>query len=221
MRKSKLFFLFLLFFTQLIVFAQSKEEEFRTFKSKYSSKDFQYDEIQKPKIDADTSQNLDSFFYRLFNFLAILPWQFIFIVVVLLLLGFIAYRIHNNGGLFKANAKKLYESSDFDYIEENLTEVNLDTLISKAEKAENFPLAIRYLHYQNLQNLDKKGLIEWDTKKTNQQFINQIKNENIRLSFDQNTKIFNQIWFGEFKIDSTQYEEYKAIFNQLNNRIAS
>ena len=77
-------------------------------------------------------------------------------------------------------------------------------------------MAIRYLHYQNLQNLYNRDLIQWDPKKTNQQFINQIKDEKIRILFSTNTQVFNQIWFGEFIINEEKYQEYKAMFNQLN-----
>ena len=225
MKKYKLIFTPFLFFIQLIVFAQSKTEEFKAFKAKYSSKEFDYtEEIKKVKpkeIPPETYEPnaFTKFLAKVLQFFASLPWSFIFYTFVALFLAFIAYRIYKYGGVFKANSKKIYNESDFDYIEENLAEVNLDGLIAKAENAQNYPLAIRYLHYQNLQNLDKKGLIEWNPKKTNQQFINQIKQENIQTSFANNTKVFNQIWFGEFKIDATQYQTFKAMFNQLNQSI--
>ena len=150
------------------------------------------------------------------EFISGFPWSFVFYTFIILFLAFIAYRIYKNGGLFKPNAKKIYNESDFDYIEENLAEVNLNSLITKAENEGKYPLAIRYLHYQNLQNLYNRDLIQWDPKKTNQQFINQIKDEKIRILFSTNTQVFNQIWFGEFIINEEKYQEYKAMFNQLN-----
>ncbi len=227
MRKSKLLFTILFFIFQFIVYAQSKTEEFNAFKAKYSSKEFDYAEkIEKqipkelPKETYETNA-FSRFLLRLADFLSSLPWAFIFYTFVGLLLAFIAYRIYKNGGLFKPNSKKLYKETDFDYIEENLTEIDLNGLIKKAETEQNFPLAIRYLHYQNLQNLHYKGWIEWDPKKTNQHFINQIKNEKLSRMFSNNTNVFNQIWFGEFKIDTSKYEEYKAMFNQLSQAISA
>ena len=222
MKKYKLIFTPFLFFIQLIVFAQSKTEEFKAFKAKYSSKEFDYtEEIKKVKpkeIPPETYEPnaFTKFLAKVLQFFASLPWSFIFYTFVALFLAFIAYRIYKYGGVFKANSKKIYNESDFDYIEENLAEVNLDGLIAKAENAQNYPLAIRYLHYQNLQNLYNRNHIEWDPKKTNQQFINQIKDANLKQLFSNNTHVFNQIWFGEFSVDFDKYHEYKTMFNQLN-----
>ena len=219
MKKNKIITTFLLLFFQIILFAQTKSQEFNTFKAKYNSEEFNYIEKEKPLPKEYQPNEFSEFIGKILNAISRLPLEIIFYCLLALFLAFIAYRIYKNGGVFKSNSKKIYNESDFGFIEENLSEINLNDLIVKAENEQNYPLAIRYLHYQNLQNLDKKGLIEWNPKKTNQQFINQIKQENIQTSFANNTKVFNQIWFGEFKIDATQYQTFKAMFNQLNQSI--
>ena len=222
MKKHKVISTTFLFLIQIVVFAQSKTEEFKAFKAKYSSKEFDYvEEINKVKpkeIPPETYEGNGflNFLRNLAEFISGFPWSFVFYTFIILFLAFIAYRIYKNGGLFKPNAKKIYNESDFDYIEENLAEVNLNSLITKADNEGKYPLDIRYLHYQNLQNLYNRDLIQWDPKKTNQQFINQIKDEKIRILFSTNTQVFNQIWFGEFIINEEKYQEYKAMFNQLN-----
>lgn len=216
MRKNKTFWTITLLFTQFILFAQDKKEEFDTFKHKYSSKAFDYNDVQPPKEKSNFLSNILNY---ILSFLAKLPWVFIFYVIVILFILFIGYRIYKNGGLLKQNARKISEETDFNYIEQNLNNINLNELISKAENNNNYPLAIRYLHYQNLQNLDKYGIIEWNPKKTNQQFINQIKNEKNKLDFQENTRIFNQIWFGEFVINADDYQNLKVMFNQFNQTI--
>lgn len=219
MKKNKIITTFLLLFFQIILFAQTKSQEFNTFKAKYNSEEFNYIEKEKPLPKEYQPNEFSEFIGKILNAISRLPLEIIFYCLLALFLAFIAYRIYKNGGVFKSNSKKIYNESDFGFIEENLSEINLNDLIVKAENEQNYPLAIRYLHYQNLQNLDKKGLIEWNPKKTNQQFINQIKQENIQTSFANNTKVFNQIWFGEFNIDATQYQTFKAMFNQLNQSI--
>lgn len=219
MKQFRLFLTITLLFVQLLVFAQEKTAEFKAFKEKYSGKEFDYNDVPKPKKEFEPGL-LTKFIEGLTRFLSYLPWEIIFYIAVGLFLVFIATRIYKNGGILKRNSKKIYEESDFVFIEENLAEVNLNSLIKKAEREGNYALAIRYLHYQNLQNLDKKGWIEWDPKKTNQQFINQIKDEKTRTTFNQNTKIFNQVWFGEFLLDEKKYTEFKSVFNQFNQNLA-
>lgn len=193
-----------------------KKEEFEAFKHKYSSKTFDYNDVQPPKEKSNFLSNILNY---ILSFLAKLPWVFIFYTIVILFILFVGYRIYKNGGLLKQNARKISEETDFNYIEQNLNNINLNELISKAENNNNYPLAIRYLHYQNLQNLDKYGIIEWNPKKTNQQFINQIKNEKNKLDFQENTRIFNQVWFGEFVINEDDYKNLKVMFNQFNETI--
>jgi len=216
MRKNKTFWTIILLFTQFILFAQDKKEEFEAFKHKYSSKAFDYNDVQPPKEKSNFLSNILNY---ILSFLAKLPWVFIFYVIVILFILFIGYRIYKNGGLLKQNARKISNEADFNYIEQNLNNIDLNELISKAESNNNYPLAIRYLHYKNLQNLDKYGIIEWNPKKTNQQFINQIKNEKNKLDFKENTRIFNQIWFGEFVINANDYQNIKVMFNQFNQTI--
>lgn len=216
MKLYKLLFSILFFANQFILFAQAKTNEFNEFKEKYSSKTFDYTEKPPKEVEPGFFSKIIG---QIFILLAKLPWSFIFYLVIGLVLVIIAYNIYKNGSLFKSNSKKIYSETDFDYIEENLAEIDLNHLINKAENEENFPLAIRYLHYQSLQLLNEKGLIEWDTKKTNQQLINQIQNENYRIEFNHNTKIFNQIWFGEFKIDSEKYQTFKGMFHQFNQQL--
>lgn len=220
MKQFKLFLTISLFFVQLFIFAQEKTAEFKAFKEKYTGKDFDYNDVPKPEKEFEPGF-FTKLFERIIQFLTYLPWEIIFYFTIGLFLIFIAFRVYKNGGIMKKNAKNLYDESDFDLIEENLVNVNLDSLINKAENEENYALAIRYLHYQNLQNLDKKGWIEWNPKKTNQQFINQIKDEKAQRTFSQNTKIFNQVWFGEFQLDANKYTEFKSIFNQFNQYLVS
>ncbi len=200
----------------LVVFAQTKTEEFKAFKEKYSSKAFDYTEEPPKEIKEIEPSAFSEFLMKIIEFFVKLPWNIIFYFVVGLFLLFLAYRLYKNGGIFKRNAQRIFSETDFDYIEENLDKVNFDQLVIKAEKEQHYKLAIRFMHYQSLQNLDKNGHIVWDTKKTNQQFINQIKEEKIRFDFINLTSIFNQVWFGDFSIDVILYQEYKKMFHEFN-----
>lgn len=48
MKKNKIITTFLLLFFQIILFAQTKSQEFNTFKAKYNSEEFNYIEKEKP-----------------------------------------------------------------------------------------------------------------------------------------------------------------------------
>jgi len=128
MKQFRLFFTFTLLLIQFVVFAQEKTAEFKAFKEKYAGKEFDYNDVPKPKKEFEPG-----FFSKIiegiFRFLSYLPWEIIFYFVIGLFLIFLATRIYKNGGILKRNSKKLYDESDFDFIEENLAEVNLNSLI--------------------------------------------------------------------------------------------
>ena len=117
---------------------------------------------------------------------------------------------------FKTENKTGEYDEHFDYIENNLLTINLVDLINKAKNDKDYRLAIRYYHYQNAQNLAQKEYFVWDPKKTNQQLINQIKKEDIRNLFENNTQIFNQVWFGNFELNEENFTTFEANYNYLN-----
>ncbi|MEG0189129.1 MAG: hypothetical protein RR668_10730, partial [Algoriella sp.] len=106
MKENKLISTTFLFLIQITVFAQSKTEEFKAFKAKYSSKEFDYvEEINKVKpkeIPPETYEpnGFLNFLRNLAEFISGFPWSFVFYTFIILFLAFIAYRIYKNCGFF-------------------------------------------------------------------------------------------------------------------------
>lgn len=105
----------------------------------------------------------------------------------------------------------------FKYVEENIKDVNFDTLISEALKENNYRLATRYLYLKSLKLLTNKNSIEWHYDKTNSDYINEIKDENIKAAFKRISYIYDYVWYGEFPIDNIVYNKNKSDFDKINN----
>lgn len=199
-------------------FAQNTTKEFNEIKEKYSSKQFQYTVEPPPKTPKDVDFTwLD----RLFSFLNKINWEYVLYGFIGLVFLLVLYKLYQNGLIFKYKKEHAIDSEEehFNFIEENLLNVDLNEWIKTAKSTQNYRLAIRYYHYLNTQNLAQKDLLNWDPKKTNQQLAHQIKNQKIKTFFEQNTSIFYQVWFGNFEIDQEKFEEFEQYFNQLNDMI--
>lgn len=216
MMKFKIFFTILLFgLLGFISFAQENINEFERFKEKYNSPEFTYtiEEEKAPKEPA----NID-FFDDLLDLIASVNWTYVLYTLIGLVFLLVIYKLYRNGVFFQYRTDNSVNTNDnhFDYIENNLLSVDLIDLINKAKSDKDYRLAIRYYHYQNTQNLAQKGYITWDPKKTNQQLINEIKQENFKKLFQNNTSIFNQVWFGNFNLEENNFNMYEANFKYLN-----
>ncbi len=107
----------------------------------------------------------------------------------------------------------------FNYIEENINEVDFDTLIASALNTTNYRLATRYLYLKTLKVLSKKGIIDWHYDKTNSDYINEITNKTAKSNFKRVSYIYDYVWYGEFDINVDQFNRNLIDFNNLNASI--
>ncbi len=199
--------------------AQSEKQEFEAFKTKYNNESFQYS-IEE-KLPMEKTKMDFSWMDRLFELLPKINWEYVMYGFIGLIILLVLLKLYRNGMIFQFKAKHQVESSDdhFQFIEENLLAIDLNQLLTKAKTEEDYRLAIRYYHYLNTQNLAQKEYITWDPKKTNQQLAQQIKKVDIKTLFEQNTSIFNRVWFGNTAITAELFYEFEQQFNQLNEKL--
>lgn len=140
------------------------------------------------------------------------------IVYSLLALGsiylFIKFMLQSSASsVFK---KEEQDIDGFNYVEENINEVDFEALINAALQQNNYRLATRYLYLKSLKILSRKGIIDWHYDKTNSDYINEITNETTKNSFTRISYIYDYVWYGEFNIDEDQFKRNQRDFNTLN-----
>ena len=136
----------------------------------------------------------------LMTFLKLLPYIIAVVVLYLIINFFLKINSRNilNG---KTNKEIVHIEDD----EELLNSKDLPSLISKAIVAKNYRLAIRYQYVLLLQQLSNKELIVWEQQKTNKDYIKEVKSKNIHTEFEEITRFYDFVWYGNFEIN---YEEY-------------
>ena len=114
--------------------------------------------------------------------------------------------------VFKTDNKTI---EGFNYIEENIETVDFDKLINVALKENNYRLATRYMYLKALKTLSTNSIIEWHFDKTNNDYLNEIKDNKTKSLFKRVSYIYDYVWYGEFPIDETDFNKNKNDFNQL------
>lgn len=134
---------------------------------------------------------------------------------------YILYRIiFTRQHVLMREVKEKETENELVFVEKNLERIDIQSYIDKALKNENWNLAIRYLQLGNLQLLAKKDLIEWDYRKTNQDFLYEIKDKKLKKHFENSTTVFNYVWYGDFKMDRPTFERLKVDFMNLKKALS-
>lgn len=203
-----------------------KDESFQDFKQKYSNSDFDYTDKKyegitflervRKKFYSFIRSYLPGFSKATGN---VIIYIFIFLGVCAII--FAIYRLFFAGDkLFQTEKREDNLSSEIEFVEKNLEQINIDLYIQKALDNQQWNEAIRYLQLANLQLLAKKGLIEWDYRKTNLDFLYEIKDEQLKKQFKNTSTVFNYVWFGDFEMDLATFQRFQNDFLNLKKELS-
>lgn len=133
------------------------------------------------------------------------------VVVLYVIIKFLMQSPINS--VFKTETQEI---DNFKYVEENIKDMNFDQLVEAALKDNNYRLATRYLYLKSLKLLTTKNIIEWHYDKTNNEYLNEIKDENTKSVFKRISYIYDYVWYGEFPIDEAIYVKNQPDFDKIN-----
>nr|WP_121269663.1 hypothetical protein [Pedobacter schmidteae] len=99
---------------------------------------------------------------------------------------------------------------------ENIHEINFNDAIAKAVAEGNYRLAVRLLYLHSLKLLNDKEIIYWQPEKTNQAYVSEITETEMKRQFTVLTLQFEYIWYGDFSIDKVGFGAIKSSFDRFN-----
>lgn len=106
--------------------------------------------------------------------------------------------------------------SDPDFtIDEDIQSVNFTELIAKAEATGDFRLAIKYHYFHLLKKLDDTTIIKYDSQKTTYDYQLELEGTKYSTIFSKAAYYYTYIWYGEFSIDTNEYQTTSNVFTQL------
>ncbi len=108
---------------------------------------------------------------------------------------------------------------NFNDLNEDLDTINFNARIEEAEALGDYRLAIRWQYLKCLYELDKKGQISFANYKTTINYLYELKTEAVRDGFKEVSKVYEYIWYGEFKITAAHYSQHVLSFNTFHQLI--
>ena len=208
------------FSTENTIYPKKISENYR---KKYKEKDFNYDEIKPQeslwtKIKRRFSKIWESIFGSPRDTISGLQYglQILAVLVIAIALFFIIKFLMNKDGNFFWSKKNKKVNIESGLLHENIHEINFPNTIAELEKKIDYRSAIRYQFLFALKKMSDQKLIQWNPDKTNTDYIEEVKDASQRKSYQELSYIFENVWYGEQKIDAELYEKLKSTFLKTN-----
>jgi len=239
------FIFYSLFLFVLTAFSQQKEGIIKIDTIKITPKKFETKSLEKYKTNKEfdyideVSKQEPTFLERVLNWLArqflrflewlfrvkyakgilatiltALPYVVAAIVLFLLIKFFVKTKIKSAISLTKNN-------SIINFIEDEklLQNADLEVYIQKAIDDKDYRLAVRFLYLKILKQLTNKKLVVWEIQKTNEDYTNEIIEKQLKKSFENITRLYDFVWYGNFQINKVQFNSINLDFEAAHNLI--
>lgn len=138
-----------------------------------------------------------------------LHWLILALAVGFLLFFFRKRLFH---GVFTVDAMRGRQVLE---MEEDIAQLDLDSLLAAAEKVHNWRLALRYRYLIVLRHMVDKGLIIWQPRNTDRDYLHQLKDPVQRATFSELSFLFKWAWYGDAPMDEQRYRELAPLFERF------
>lgn len=202
------------------------EEDLSSYRN---NEDFNYEMVERESTWLDDVKN---WFYNIFQqlfewifgvekatsflatFLQILPYLLLALFLYLVIRFFV--NTHARSVLLNKKNPNTVSLSEEERI---IKTEDIEQLIKDALAQNDYRLAIRYYYLFILKQLSERNLIDWQRQKTNDDYISELANSELKNSFGRATLLYDYIWYGEFPIDQKRYTQVEQVFVTLKKSI--
>lgn len=161
--------------------------------------EFDPPDIDEPDIDLDAPD---------LSLISKSTWQILlFLLIFAAVIIIIYFWIKNQNG-----SGKFSQEFDDDWNPEVITKSELELRLDAALAREDYREAVRVYFTMILQELIAHEFIKWKREKTNHQYIYEIRDVQLKLAMSKCTRLFEIVWYGEYEIDRSKFEEIKPHF---------
>ncbi|MDT0676233.1 DUF4129 domain-containing protein [Autumnicola musiva] len=101
--------------------------------------------------------------------------------------------------------------------EEIIQSKDIGKLIEEAIQNNQYRLAVRYYYLLDLKKMDELGVISYQFQKTNEDYLAEISTENVKQQFRKITRLYEFVWYGDFKVSETEFRLAQKGFAQMDD----
>lgn len=120
-----------------------------------------------------------------------------------------ALRKPKQAGVHLSEEEKILQSED------------IPSLIQQALEQKNYRSAVRYSYLLVLKNLKTNKLIDYQTQKTNEEYLSEIEPISLKNQFKNITHLYDFIWYGNFPVTETDFKKAEYEFVRMKNLLNS
>lgn len=100
--------------------------------------------------------------------------------------------------------------------EEAFRSTGFQSLIGQAESDQDWRNAFRYRYLALLQQLEKKGILDWHPHKTDETYVREIQDSMLRSQFLPVAQAYAWIWYGQRAISEARYHQLLPLFHPFS-----
>lgn len=145
-------------------------------------------------------------------------WQYVVLAAIAGLVVYLLMKAEVLHFLFPKAA--LSDRLNYENLAENIHEINFDAAVDEAVNQRNFRLAVRLLYLQTLKRLTDSGLIDYKPDKTNRQYVYELAKFSVQADFDQLTRQFEFVWYGDFPVDEARFQQIRQHFRAFGQTLS-
>lgn len=182
----------------------------------------EYDAIQKKKeLEKDKeSANQLQMLQNIFNFLSSTTGKVIMGSILLLIAGFVVYKILAGKNLFrKAGAKVKNETAPQSDTTDDLHANDWERKMAAAYAEGDSRLAIRYGYLRVLQLLQEGNLINYRQDLPNIHYLRELKEAAVKDTFQQMSREYEWAWYGNYAVSPAAYAQYLNLLQTAKTKI--
>jgi len=161
---------------------------------------------------------IDEWLSDVFSPIGKLPAWVIYVIAFALLLVLIVVILGMTGSLPFGNSGQ--ESADGNGIDhENIHEIDFTKEIQEALKQGDYRKAVRLYYLLSLKLLSDRKLIDWQSHKTNREYIRELRAQELKMKLEEVTFMFELVWYGEVEMDKIVFDEILKEMQDLQKAI--
>ena len=133
------------------------------------------------------------------------------IVLILMLLKVNAFRVLFSG----TGVPQKYQ-----VLEENIHEMDFEKLLAESVQQQDYRRGVRLLFLYALKLLSDRELIQWESGKTNHDYVGEIETSELKPGFNELSYYFDYAWYGNFNINRQTFDKAHEAFNHWKKKLS-
>lgn len=136
-------------------------------------------------------------------------------IVVAAAIFFIVFLLLKNDARSLFYRKGAAVSVDFMESVDDIQEIDFDKRIAEEVARRDFRKAVRLYFLKIIKELNQHHLINWKQDKTNTDYLKELRNGSYYQQFAELSKLYEYIWYGDFRLDEANFLTVIQKFNQF------